>query len=142
MSMEKCRFKRGDTVYLAAWPNFRFDVESVFFDPSEGPSVLGSDGCHYLFNEIALVKTVAGRPAAAPAEPSPSDGVLRPAHYARFKIEPIYFIMENGLSFEQGNVVKYVCRWDGKDGIKDLKKARRYLDMMIKKAEGDANFAE
>lgn len=73
--------------------------------------------------------------------PALSDNVNRPAHYARFKIEPIYFIMENGLPFAAGNVIKYVCRHDAKNGVEDLKKARRYLDMMIKQAEGDEAYA-
>lgn len=75
-----------------------------------------------------------------------SDGegskVVRPNHYARFKIEPIYFIIENGLSFDQGNIIKYVCRYDAKNGVEDLKKARRYLDMMIRRIEGDATYAD
>lgn len=67
---------------------------------------------------------------------------MRPHHYARFKIEPVEFIMVNGLPFAIGNVIKYVCRWDAKDGIQDLKKARRYLDMEIKRLEGDPDFAK
>lgn len=70
-----------------------------------------------------------------------NDPVHRPNHYARFKIEPIHFIAENQLPFMAGNVVKYVCRHDAKNGVEDLKKARRYLDMMIKKAEGDAEWS-
>lgn len=70
-----------------------------------------------------------------------SDAVIRPEHYIRFKIEPIYFIMENCLSFDQGCVIKYVCRHDAKNGVEDLKKARRYLDMMIGKAEGNLDYA-
>lgn len=63
-----------------------------------------------------------------------------PAHYARFKIEPFRFITENKLEFWQGCIIKYVCRWDGKDGIQDLKKARRNLDMKIKQLEGDPDW--
>lgn len=74
--------------------------------------------------------------------PSVVDPVHLPAHYARFKIEPVYFIGENNLPFWMGNVIKYVCRWDHKDGIQDLKKARRYLDMQIKKLEGDPQWAK
>lgn len=70
------------------------------------------------------------------------DPVVRPNHYARFKIEPIYFVMENGLSFAQGNVIKYVCRYEFKNGVEDLKKARRYLDMLIAKEEGNARYAD
>lgn len=69
------------------------------------------------------------------------DLVVLPHHYTRFKIEPIYFIAENNLDFMTGNVIKYVLRHDAKDGVQDLKKARRYLDMLIKKAEGDPAYA-
>lgn len=34
-----------------------------------------------------------------------------------------------------GNVLKYVCRWKKKNGLEDLKKARWYLDRLIKKLE-------
>ena len=69
-----------------------------------------------------------------------TDAVTTPSHYLRFKIEPIKFIEENGLPFAIGNVIKYVCRYDAKDGVQDLKKARRYLDMLIKRLEGDAEW--
>lgn len=71
-----------------------------------------------------------------------TDMVHRPAHYARFKVEPIYFIGENELGFLEGNVVKYVLRHDAKNGVEDLKKARRYLDMLIAKKEGDPAWSE
>lgn len=61
--------------------------------------------------------------------------VAKQPHYTRFKIQPITFIEANNLSYSQGNVIKYVCRFDGKDGIKDLKKAKVYIDYMIQKAE-------
>lgn len=77
-----------------------------------------------------------------PKQQQQQDAVHRPSHYARFKIEPIYFIMENDLPFWAGNVIKYTCRYDAKDGIQDLKKARRYLDMQIKKMEGDKGYSE
>lgn len=72
------------------------------------------------------------------------DPVVLPPHYTRYKIEPIYFIMENRLDFETGCVVKYVLRAPFKHadgGLEDLKKARRYLDMMIAKAEGKTDYA-
>jgi hypothetical protein len=66
--------------------------------------------------------------------------VFRPKHYAQFVIEPITFIMVNGLSFEQGNVIKYVCRYKDKNGIEDLKKAKRYLEMMIELEENREDY--
>jgi len=62
--------------------------------------------------------------------------VSQQPHYARFAIQPITFIRENNLPFWVGNVIKYVCRQDAKDGLKDLRKARDYLDKEIAKQEG------
>ncbi len=60
------------------------------------------------------------------------DAIVLPEHYARFPIEPIRFIVENNLNFMQGNIVKYVLRWDAKNGLEDLRKAQRYLTMLMK----------
>lgn len=42
----------------------------------------------------------------------------------------------NDLTYWQGNIIKYVSRFDAKDGLWDLRKARRYLDMQIARMEG------
>jgi hypothetical protein len=66
------------------------------------------------------------------------DGVS-PEHYSRWKFEPITFIMANNLPYVIGNVIKYVMRYDSKDGLKDLKKAQRYIDMLIEQEYGKEN---
>jgi hypothetical protein len=59
---------------------------------------------------------------------------------------PDYYVGKNGLtpidlidafdmSFAQGCVIKYVSRYQGKDGLKDLKKARANLDWLIENME-------
>ena len=64
------------------------------------------------------------------------DPVNAPSHYTRFAIEPITFIMANGLPFDTGNIIKYVVRAPYKGNeIEDLKKARRMLDMKIEQLE-------
>lgn len=60
---------------------------------------------------------------------------IRPPYYTRFRIEPLAFITMNHLDFLQGNIIKYVCRYDGKNGAKDLMKARRYLDELINRTQ-------
>ena len=69
---------------------------------------------------------------------SASDPVVRPNHYARYTIEPATFIAANKLPFDVGNVVKYVLRFDAKNGIEDLEKARRYIDMTIERLRREA----
>ena len=62
-----------------------------------------------------------------------ADIIKEPPHYTKWKIEPITFIMENNIPFAEANVVKYVMRWRDKNGIQDLEKAKRYIDMIIEK---------
>ena len=52
-------------------------------------------------------------------------------HYSEMAIQPTEFIHKNGLSFIQGNVIKYVCRYKAKNGIEDLNKAKHYIDLLI-----------
>ena len=39
-----------------------------------------------------------------------ADIVNEPQHYARWKIEPITYIMQNGFEFWRGNIIKYASR--------------------------------
>lgn len=70
-----------------------------------------------------------------------NDAVNLPSHYARFKIEPIRFLVENfGPVILVGKVVKYTMRYDAKNGLEDLRKAKRCLEMLIKHTEGDPDW--
>lgn len=53
------------------------------------------------------------------------------SHYKDCKIQPIEYIHANGLDFCEGNVVKYITRWRSKNGIKDLEKAKHYIELLI-----------
>jgi len=66
---------------------------------------------------------------------SAKDKQVGGAHYRAMAIQPIDFITTNGLGFCEGNVVKYVCRWQTKGGLEDLHKARHYLDLLIEQVE-------
>ena len=62
------------------------------------------------------------------------DDITKPEHYcAGFQIEPLDYILKNGLDFLEGNIIKYVSRYDMKGGVKDLEKARFYLDRLIER---------
>lgn len=63
---------------------------------------------------------------------SPKDNVNLPTHYARHRIEPIRFLMENRTDPFQFNICKYVLRHDDKNGMEDLFKSIRYLVMYIR----------
>ena len=55
---------------------------------------------------------------------------VSPDYYARYDIEPISFIMRNGIPYAEGNVIKYVLRHDMKGGVEDIDKAIRYLELI------------
>lgn len=52
-------------------------------------------------------------------------------HYKNMKIQPIEYIHANNLPFPEGCIIKYVSRWRAKNGIKDLEKARHFIDLLI-----------
>ena len=65
-----------------------------------------------------------------------TDDVNHPVHYNNGKVECIEAIeaMLSETEFEgyvRGNVIKYVWRFKYKDGLKDLKKAKWYLERLI-----------
>lgn len=60
-----------------------------------------------------------------------------PYHYTTHSIQPIEFAMANDLGVCEFNIVKYVTRWRHKDGVKDLIKAKHYLEFLFKKLNGD-----
>ena len=61
------------------------------------------------------------------------DPVKQPAHYTQGGIEVWDFILDQDLGYLAGNVVKYVCRYRFKGApVEDLKKARAYLDRLIR----------
>jgi Protein of unknwon function (DUF3310) len=58
-------------------------------------------------------------------------------HYKDMSIQPIEFILANGLGFCEGNIVKYACRYKQKGGVQDLKKVIHYAELLIAQLEKD-----
>lgn len=82
---------------------------------------------------------------AVPVEPikpitAATDNVNHPAHYKVGGMETIDFIEAKKLSYNLGNVVKYITRAEHKGNTyEDLCKARWYLNREISKHTGVAN---
>lgn len=57
------------------------------------------------------------------------------SHYKSMKIQPVEFILANGLGFCEGNIIKYTCRYKQKGGVEDLKKVVHYAQLLIKELE-------
>ena len=57
--------------------------------------------------------------------------IISPDYYKRGNIEVTDFILDQSMSFLEGNIVKYLVRHKEKSGIDDLRKARWYLNKLI-----------
>lgn len=75
-------------------------------------------------------------------KPEQIDNINKPSHYiSESGIEVLDVIdafkacPEYKASFFWGNVVKYVLRFQKKNGLEDLKKARKNLDWLIEELE-------
>jgi transposase len=86
-----------------------------------------------IYNQIpALAAKLDEDKAKAKAD---ADMVNSPDHYTAGGIETYDFIVAKGLSYELGNVVKYVSRADYKGNkLQDLLKAQWYLNAAIRMA--------
>lgn len=62
---------------------------------------------------------------------SPLEVQVAGNHYKKLKIQPIEYIHANGIPFAEGSAIKYLTRWRDKGGIKDLEKARHFIDLLI-----------
>lgn len=68
--------------------------------------------------------------------------VSHPSHYQSETglevidvIEAFTFDLKGIEATDTGNVLKYMCRWRGKNGLQDLKKAAWYLEHLIEHVE-------
>lgn len=52
-------------------------------------------------------------------------------HYKDCGIQPIEYIHANGLSYLEGNVIKYTTRHSKKNGKADIEKAIHYLELIL-----------
>ena len=50
-----------------------------------------------------------------------------PTYYHKGNYDVIQFCNDNEIEFTTGNIIKYITRYKGKNGIEDLKKAKEYL---------------
>lgn len=82
-----------------------------------------------------------GKPVKFVEEETIKDNVNHPAHYTQGSIECIDAIAEatkhlRGIeATDTGNILKYMWRWNNKNGLEDLRKARWYLNHLISHLE-------
>jgi hypothetical protein len=119
-------YKAGDTVWVLCEVATVYSHESLYVD-------IRHDGAVF----------EAKRSDCRPVEPSSSSETqdissdpINPSHYKQGSIECIEAMkvaLGSGfLGYLRGNAIKYLWRYDKKNGVEDLKKARWYLDRLVK----------
>jgi len=56
--------------------------------------------------------------------------IINPKYYKK-GIETTKYILSHDMGFCEGNIIKYITRYKQKDGLQDLKKAKKYLELLI-----------
>lgn len=92
----------------------------------------GIDMAKWNFEEASITPATADRNVGyKPDSLQPLKVQYGGQHYKDKPIQPIEYILANGLGFCEGNVVKYITRYADKGGIEDLQKAKHYLEFLI-----------
>jgi adenine-specific DNA glycosylase len=64
---------------------------------------------------------------------------INPSHYKQGNIEVIDFILDQKMSYLEGNVIKYISRYKFKNGLEDLNKAKWYTNKLIEEYNNENN---
>ena len=78
-----------------------------------------------------VVHSVEIKGSLEPEHKSALDKQVSGNHYKDCGIQPIEYIHANGLSYLEGNVIKYTTRHSKKNGKQDILKAIHYLELIL-----------
>lgn len=136
---ESPKFKVGDKVRVV---DNTFDeglqmgevADVVEYDGTKIPYRLKTNNGSFIWvgeDEIELVGNEASKKQYNPLDVQAGGG-----HYKSRTIQPVEYSNANNLSFNQGNVVKYITRYQDKNSIEDLEKVIHYTFIEAMKTYG------
>lgn len=97
------------------------------------------NGEHEYFNEDELELLSVSEVVETKSQ-SALDKQVSGNHYKDCGIQPIEYIHANGLSYLEGNVIKYTTRHSKKNGKADIEKAIHYLELILEmEYKGETN---
>lgn len=64
-----------------------------------------------------------------------NDRQVSGSHYGLDQFQHWDVVVKFDLDYFQGQITKYVMRWDKKNGVQDLKKAQHFLEKYIEEIE-------
>lgn len=124
-------FKKGDVVRRISAVGKNMEDYGVVFGGYYRVESRSSDGCLtleginglWVDNAFALSTRTSTETALAIQHGG--------KHYKGMKIQPVEFIHANNIGYMEGNAIKYLCRWQLKNGLEDLEKAKHYIELLI-----------
>lgn len=63
-------------------------------------------------------------------------------HYKKLAIQPWDYVLANHIGYMEGSVIKYITRWQDKNGLEDLYKCRHFLNKLIEHQEKQQQIKE
>lgn len=118
------------------------DIKKNSMKSGKGSQNWGKNEFH---SEKCSIKNNEAYPETYWIDKNNHDAVNHPSHYCTGGIECIDVIkatsqgMDGIEAFCHGNAMKYLFRWQYKNGVEDLKKARWYIDKLIEIQENSVN---
>lgn len=58
-------------------------------------------------------------------------------HYKKYEIEPVEFIIRNGIKGAEASIIKYACRHEDKNGAEDVRKIIHYGMLLLEFKYGE-----
>ena len=93
-----------------------------------------------------LAKKIITTDILEPKDTENNDNIIRPNHYASDKGFEVFDVQEAFIHELKGmsasywcNIVKYILRFQKKNGVEDLKKAKYYLEKLIEEEEKEGD---
>ena len=111
-------------------PAYTGMVEVLFRDGEKDVAKTNTFRWNHIDNRADII---AWRPAVVDSEKVETalDTQIGGEHYKKHAIQPVEFITKNALGFLEGCVIKRICRYEDKNGLEDLKKAKHEIDLLI-----------
>lgn len=106
--------------------------------PIEKYKVKQDEVAKWFYNTANAMKAVAT--VGVSMKNDNNDNVNNPSHYTAGGIETLDYIkakVKDYPSYAAGNILKYVSRYEHKNGVEDLKKAQFYLNDLIEWMESE-----
>ena len=128
--------RSSDTSFADRLEGLSQDEQDAFTDRMYeiglGKHRMMSSASHYAEGNKRMRAAVDAMPMGTPPNPAnPLSKQIDGGHYKDLKIQPIEYIHANNIPFAEGCAIKYLTRWRAKGGIKDLEKAKHFIDLLI-----------